>query len=230
MTPYSSDIATAIVMDAPHKATAYFKIATTVSFSVSSSSLNYGESMMLSGSLVPERAGVSVELSYSLDGGVSWLMFMVVKTSGSGAFGTVWTPPYPLMYLVRASWNGDHDYLGATSAKYTVTVTGAMPSQPSLQLELEDRMFINGQTITLTVTVFNPADTTLEGELCVGVVGPGGYYRFDAISISVEGKSKMSYDLHWHLPSNALAGTYQISTWLVPPWLGAYDVKHVQVE
>jgi len=227
--PYSNNLATAVLMDAPHKITAYFKTSSTIALTVSSSSFNLGESTTLSGSIIPVRAGVSVKLNYSLDSGVSWTPFIIVKTDSDGMFGTVWTPPYPFTYLVRASWNGDSDYSGATSDSHTATVTGAMASQPRLQIALEDRALTRGQSITLTVTVSNPSDTILDGWLYVDIIGPGGYYHYDTIAISVAGRSEMFYDFYWYLPSNTLAGTYQVSTGLVPPWLGAYDVKYVQV-
>jgi hypothetical protein len=154
---------------------------------------------------------------------------MIVKNGVDGTFSTVWTPPYPFTYLVRASWDGDSDHAEATSAERTVTISGTMPPQPSLHMTLEDRVFTRGQSITLTVSVSNPADAALDGGLYVEVVGPSGYYHHDTLVISVAGRSEMFYDFYWYLPSNALAGTYQISTGLVPPWLGAYDVKYVQV-
>jgi hypothetical protein len=195
---------------------------------VSSSTFNLGESTILSGSISPIRAGVSVKLDYNTDGGVSWATFMTVKTGVDGAFSTAWSPPYPFTYQVKAYWDGDFDYSGAVSSEHTVTVTGNVLSQPSLRIILENRTYRRGETVTVTVTVFNPADATLEGDLYIMAVGPGGN-NYDSLTISVEGRSTMRYDFSWYIPSNMLAGTYPVCTGLVPPQLAAYDVKYVQI-
>jgi hypothetical protein len=221
--PYSSNLATPVTMSAPHTITAYFKIPTTITLSVSSSSFNLGESTTLSGSISPIRAGVSVKLDYSTDGGVSWATFIIVKAGEDGTFNTAWTPPYPFTYRVKASWDGDYDYAGAVSAERTATVSGIIPPPPSLHMSLENRVFHAGETVTVTVTVFNPADAALEGDLYIMAVGPGAN-NYDSIVISVTGRSTMRYDFRWYIPSNMLAGTYPVCTGLVPPQLAAYDV------
>jgi len=104
-----------------------------------------------------------------------------------------------------------------------------MPLQPSLLITLDDTQFSRGEITTITVTVFNPTDATLESELYVEVAGPSGYLYYDSKSIIVTGKSRNSHSLEWRIPPSAQTGTYQISTGLVPPWLGAYDMKDVQV-
>jgi hypothetical protein len=227
-TPYSTSLATTVTMNAAHTVTAYFNMPSTVTLAVSSSSFNLGESTILSGSISPVRAGISVKLDYSTDGGVSWTTFMIVKTGVDGAFSTAWSPPYPFTYQVKAYWDGDFDYSGAVSSEHTVTVTGNVLSQPSLRIILENRTYRRGETVTVTVTVFNWADTVLVGDLHFEVIGlAGGHY--DSIPITVEGGSTARYDFSCDIPSNALAGTYRASSGLVPPQLAAYDVKYVQV-
>jgi hypothetical protein len=226
--PYSTNLATTVMMNSAHTVTAYFKMPSTMAFAVSYSSFNLGESTILSGSISPVRAGVSVKLNYSTDGGLSWATFMNVGTDEDGAFSTTWSPPHPFTYQVRACWDGDFDYAGAVSSGHTVTVTGSILSQPSLQMSFENRTYRRGETVTVTVTVFNWADTALEGDLYFEVIGlAGGHY--DCIPITVERESTARYDFSLSIPSNALAGTYRVSSGLVPPQLAAYDVKYVQV-
>jgi len=226
--PYSANLATTVMMNAAHTVTAYFKMPSTITLAVSSSSFNLGESTILSGSISPVRVGVSVKLNYSTDGGVSWATFMNVRTDESGAFSTTWSPPYPFTYQVRAYWAGDFDYAGAISSEHTVTVTGDILSQPSLRMSFENRTYRRGETVKVTVTVFNWADTALEGDLYFEVIGLAGDH-YDCIPITVEGGSTARYDFSLSIPSNALAGVYRASSGLLPPQLAAYDVKYVKV-
>jgi hypothetical protein len=119
--------------------------------------------------------------------------------------------------------NSPHDLIAVFSGNATIL------SAESLRITPQDTVLSKGNTATMTVTVFNSGDSSLEGNLYIEIVGPSGYIHYDTIPVSLAGKSQIPYGFRWYVPSNALAGTYRVSSGLVPPMLAAYDVKYVQV-
>lgn len=165
-------------------------------------------------------------------------------TKSNGATGTysagqrvhvVANPPSGYSF---SSWEVSGISVDSTSSQDTyMTVSNngwlkahfVIQTKPSLLITLTDISFLKGQTVTITVTIFNPTPTPLASTLYIEISGPTGYYYFDFSQVSVAANSFASYSFTWQVPSDAAIGTYQISTGLVPPILTAYDVKYVGV-
>jgi len=111
-----------------------------------------------------------------------------------------------------------------------VSVSGTVTPQPRLQLIIADTTLSKADATTLTVTVYNAVETALIGELYIEIVGPGGYRYYDSNSVNIAAKTEISHHFEWRVPDSALNGEYRISTWLVPPILGAYDAASLRLE
>jgi len=216
-------------VDAPYTVTACYKMASTISILSSPAMIIYGETTTISGSIDPPHSSVPVILSYSTDGGSTWVSFMVVYTDSSGSYSTSWRPPSTLTYSLRASWSGDVDHSGATSGVESLAVGGSVPPRPSLLITLWDSTYSKGETATIEITVFNPTSTTLDATLYISIIGPGGYCHFDSVGITVAAESFGSSIFDWNIPAGVQTGTYQIIAGLIPPVLTAYDMKYVEI-
>ena len=60
-------------------------------------------------------AGLSVLLSYSVNGGNSWNDLTLVNTDNNGGFVAVWTPMVTGNFLVKADWAGNSTHAGAST-------------------------------------------------------------------------------------------------------------------
>jgi len=149
------------------------KISSTISCEVSSSNLTIGGSIMVSGSISPARSGVTI--SYKSDG--SWDSLTTVTSNSDGSYSYSWTPTSAGSYQLKASWEGDSSYSGATSSAVSVTVTKISTTiscfvSPSEVTEggfvtVSDSISptVSGRTVTLTYrkadgTTFNRTVTT----------------------------------------------------------------------
>jgi hypothetical protein len=97
------------------------KIPNTISCSLSISNVIVGGSIMVSGSIIPARSGVTVALSYKSDG--SWNTLATVTSVSDGSFSYSWKPTAVGSYQLKASWEGDNTYGGTTSDAVTARVT-----------------------------------------------------------------------------------------------------------
>jgi len=155
-------------------------------------------------------------------------MIVTVITDSSGGYSFIWMPSINGSISIKASWDGDQYYYGATSTAAQISITGniAQPTgESNLLLTLSGQTFHRGEEVTLTVTVFNPS-AVAGRTLTLQIVGAGGYYHFDSIQVSALSNS---YTFTWSIPSNALTGTYVISVSLTPPTLTAFDGRYVNV-
>jgi hypothetical protein len=134
-------------------------------------------------------------------------------TDGSGGYSLAWYPPYPNSYQVRASWNGNANYAGATSSAGALSVTGTTPPQVML-LVTGPPSVARGGAATFDLLVTNPG-SSLTTTLYIEVTGPGGYEYFDVLQVSVADGSTGRYQFSWEAPSTS--GTYQVLVGLIPP-------------
>jgi hypothetical protein len=81
--------------------------------------------------------------------------------------------------------------------------------------------YVRGQSVTLTVNVFDQLDLVLGSSLTLTVNGPSNYGYFDVQPISVPAGTVGEYTFDWVVPS--VAGTYVVEVELVPTQLTAYD-------
>jgi len=155
-------------------------------------------------------------------------MMVTVTTDSSGGYSFTWMPSINGSILIKASWDGDQYYYGATSTPAQISITGYI-TQPTgesnVLLTLSGQTFHRGEEITLTAIVLNPSGVAGR-TLTLQIVGPGGYYHFDSIPVSAP---LNSYKFTWSIPSNALTGTYVISVSLTPPTLTGIDARYVNI-
>jgi hypothetical protein len=207
-----------VLMNSAHTLTAFFRGTSSISLGLSAASIPLGGPVTLSGSITPTQpapgipAGTTVVLSYSLDG-TTWNVFVTTVTGGVGAYSADWYPPYPNTYQIRASWNGNGDYEGATSSPAPLTVTGTTPPQVMFFVTGPSSI-ARGSVATFDVLVTNPG-SSLTTVLYIEVIGPSGYEYFDTLQVSVAAGSTGRYQFTWQAPSTA--GSYQVIVGFIPP-------------
>jgi len=221
-----------VPMNSPHSLTAFFRGTSTMSLGLSAESIALGASVTVSGTITPAQpspeipVGTTVVLSYSLDGS-TWNIFIMTQTASGGAYSVVWYPPYPKTYQIKATWSGNANYEGSTSSSVSLTVTGTLPSRITL-LVSGPTSALRGSVATFEVLVTNPGppmSTTLYFE----VIGPGGYWYFDAQQVSVEAGGTGRFQFAWHVASTASAGQYQVFVGLIPPKTASISQTQITV-
>lgn len=222
---FSGQGSQSITMNGPITETANFLMSTSISLSVSTFTISVGSSVGLSGSIATNPSSVQVTLSRSIDSGSTWVTFMTVMTDGSGSYSTGWTPPYPASYLLRASWSGNSQFAGSTSSSVSLTVTGTVTPTPTLLLS-NPSTASQGQTVTLSITVFNPTSSALNGNVTVQITGPGNYVSFVVIQVQVAASSQVTTYYDWTVPSQA--GTYTVNVGLLSTKPGGTDTGTVR--
>ncbi|MFQ6085166.1 MAG: hypothetical protein ACE5OY_02735 [Candidatus Bathyarchaeia archaeon] len=85
-----------------------------ISCSLSGSSISYGQSITVSGSIVPLRPYATVTLRYTAPDG--YTITHTVQTDADGGFRDVFTPDKIGLWRVKASWAGDEDHYGSKSS------------------------------------------------------------------------------------------------------------------
>jgi hypothetical protein len=82
--------------------------------------IRLGENITVQGSIIPARSGVTVTLKYEWNGTTTT---RAVKTNGDGSYQDIFTPDKIGSWTVKASWEGEGSYFGASSGTETVSVT-----------------------------------------------------------------------------------------------------------
>lgn len=132
------------------------KSSSSISCSISSSSLIVRDSLTVSGSISPSVSGKIVTLTYTKPNGTT--VTRTVASGSNGAYDDSYKPDTSGSWSVKASWEGNNDYQGATSSSVIFTVTGP-PKRGSLKILVQDEKGspISGATITSTI---QPSDQT----------------------------------------------------------------------
>jgi len=210
-----------VTMLGPHTLTGFIRSLSTISIS-SSSPITLGSPVTISGTITPTHpgpaisAGNNVMLSYSLDGGATWNIFITTTTASGGGYSVVWIPPYPGSYSLKASWGGDANYAGSVSTPFSLTVTGT----PRVQLQLlitGPTSASRGTTASFTVLLTNKTATTLTTTLYVEIIGPNGYYYFDTQQATLTASASGRFQFDWQVPSTISTGSYVVNVGLIPP-------------
>jgi hypothetical protein len=190
--------------------------SSTISLGLSSTSVLLGGSVTLSGGIAPvQPPGTTVTLSYSIDGGATWNIFITTQIGGSGSYSATWYPPYLGTYQLRASWSGNSNCAGSTSAIALLGITGTRPPQIMLLVSGPSSV-ARGGSVTFDVLVTNPgASPTVI--VYLDVIGPGGYEYFDTLQISVSTGASARLQFTWQVPATLTTGNYQVSVGLIPP-------------
>ena len=106
----------------PSETIAVTKASTSITVSLSSITISHGQNITATGTISPITEG-TVTLEYSVDG-ATWITIASGATS-MGSYSTVWVPPDVGLFYIRARWDGNANYNGATSITETVTVDKA---------------------------------------------------------------------------------------------------------
>lgn len=103
----------------------------------------------------------------------------------------------------------------------------AEPVHLMLAVDPSQSAYSGGQSLALTVTVFNEMNPALNSTLTWTVTGPSGYYLYDFQPIAVAADEVKDYSFSWVVPE--FAGTYMVEVGLVPAQLTAYDAAWLKV-
>jgi uncharacterized repeat protein (TIGR02543 family) len=202
-----------------------YVLPTTISL-LTQSSVGLGSSVTLSGSIAPNPGIVQVTVSMSGDSGSTWTSFITLVTDGAGSYSTAWTPAYPGTYLLKAGWAGNSQYAGSTSPSQPLTVTGTATPNPTLLLSAPSTA-IHSQSLTLSITVFNPTSTGLPASVSIQITGPNNYVSFDTVQVNVASQSYATVYYDWSVPNQT--GQYTVAVGLLPPQPAATDAATIQV-
>ena len=96
-------------------------VSSSISCSASPSSIMLGEAITISGSINPARSA-EVTIDVSADDGVSWTSLTAVTSDADGNYEYEWNPEVG-SYEIKASWDGDGGYFGASSETVNVIVS-----------------------------------------------------------------------------------------------------------
>jgi hypothetical protein len=98
---------------------------------LSSSSINLGNIVILSGEISPIHDYVNVEL-YISENGYQWNLLATVTTNAQGHYAYQWTPTSTGTYYLKAHWSGDADHIEDESNISILQVTYS-PTNPDDQ-------------------------------------------------------------------------------------------------
>lgn len=91
------------------------KASSSIYCTVTPDCIALSESTIISGSITPNLGTRIVYLYNSTDGGSTWGFITATDTDTSGSYSYTWTPSIMGSFLIKAVWNGDNNYYGATS-------------------------------------------------------------------------------------------------------------------
>jgi subtilisin family serine protease len=103
----------------------------------------------------------------------------------------------------------------------------AEPVHLVLAADPSETQYVSGQSLALTVTVFNEMNPAFNSTLTLTITGPDGYYFYDFQPVAVAAGEVQDYSFSWVVPD--IAGRYVVETGLVPPQLTAYDAAWLEV-
>lgn len=120
-----------------------------ITCNLSSTSLSPGNEVTVSGSILPAISGAIVTLTYTKPDSTTYARTVVSNSDGS--FQDVYSPDLTGSWSVKASWQGNADYLGSTSFAADFTVGS---STFSLPIELIAAVIIVIIIIVVTIALY----------------------------------------------------------------------------
>ncbi|MGB9756172.1 MAG: Ig-like domain-containing protein [Candidatus Bathyarchaeales archaeon] len=99
-----------------------YKASSTLTLLLSSSSINLGNTVILSGEILPTHQYANVDL-YISENGYQWNLLATVTTDTQGHYTYQWTPTSTGTYYLKAHWFGDADHAEDESNISTLQVT-----------------------------------------------------------------------------------------------------------
>lgn len=150
--------------------TVSYSYASTI-VSLSSSTIQFGNSVAVSGSTDPAQSGGTMTLQYSTDQS----LWNVLSTQNGGAYAYAWTPSSAGTYYVKSVWSiswGSGSY--STSSQVIQLFVTKAPS--TVQLTLSSNTVTLGKSVTLTVTVISPASVS-DGTIAISYSTDGNNWK-----------------------------------------------------
>jgi len=184
------------------------KSPTTLSISLSSSSVQIGTAVTISGTLNPARTGtVSIYTSF---GGSAFTKLVEVDLS-NGQYSYSLTPDKIGTYVIKADWPGDNDYAAVTSSQTTLSVTKITPT---IALSLSSTSASVGDSITVSGTISPFSGTT---DVDLAITGSSGTNQASVtstdgtFSYTFTGDSEGTYTVQASIPASSNYNTAQSS-------------------
>jgi hypothetical protein len=135
-------------------------IPSSISCSLSSTTIQIGSTVKISGSIQPSSPYVVyVYIFYSMDDGITWEMPLSIATVEDRKYSYTWKPPAVGTYKVKAEWFGDEKYDRAESPIQTIVVTSGSTTQTSTTTSKTTTTSSSTSTSTSTPT---PTPTTIK--------------------------------------------------------------------
>ena len=198
-------------------------VTPTLEVSCKSSTSYDGFNVEIKGSLTSNESAISnapIFLSYSVTAGKTWEDLTLVNTGNDGIYSATWMPSVTGNYLIKATYEGDDSYLGA-SVIVNLAVTQFA----------EENVF----SVSSNSTVSNLEFSSDKRELSFTVDGPSGTMGYAEVYIAktlinditklkiLVDDSKVDYSADLNGDSWILHFTYEHSTHSVLVSLGSID-------
>jgi hypothetical protein len=184
-----------------------------MSISVDASSAVVGSAVNVKGRLLDSNGNPlqdkSVTLSYAVAGSTSWVPIASDTTNAGGEYSIQWINTASGTFTLKAEWNGNDDYLGASS---TTTLS-------FLPYENQNVLFVESNS-TVSALAFNSTNSELSFTVS-GISGTIGYVKAtiakslvsnaENIKVYLDG-NQLDYEVTSNSNSWLLTFTYQHST------------------
>jgi len=183
------------------------RMSSTISLALSSTSIDLGSSVTMSGNVTAEdltvRPNVNVTISYRVRYVVTWDTLGTVETDRNGNYTYLWEPEAAGIYEIMASWEGDETCIGDKSDVQTLKVI----ENSTISIALSSTNITFGSSVTL-----NGSIDPLKPNVRVYIQ----YKLIDEMSWHAAGYSSTdqysSYTFTW---TPDTPGTYEVrATWL----------------
>jgi protocatechuate 3,4-dioxygenase beta subunit len=135
--------------------------------------ITLGSSVSVSGAIIPDVSGATVKIVYKLG---STNTTRTVTTGSDGKYNDAYTPTAAGSWTVQASWSGNTEYLGASSAASSFTV-----SQPVTTGGILVAVTDSSGTPVVGATVSSTSTPSGQSAL-TGVSGSDGFVKFTGIA------------------------------------------------
>jgi hypothetical protein len=127
------------------------KLSNAITCEASSTAIMIGESLTLSGALLPIREGIQVSVQDQTDS--SWTTIQAVTIDSQGNYAYMWTPEASGIHQVKAICSEDDSYSEAISSVLTITVN---KQSISISCAVSSPEIVEGNEVTVSGSL-NPA-------------------------------------------------------------------------
>ena len=153
--------------------------------SVSSGSLEIGESIIVSGSLSPEQVDRTITLSYTKPD--SSTLTRTVTTAVDGSYSDTFKPNVAGTWSVKASWEGDGEFEGSASSVLSFNVE---KTSSSISIQTSESHITEGESIKISGSL----DPAVPGaEVSIDFTKPNGSEFTRTSNIDSDGSFSDSY-------------------------------------